>query len=162
MNKSIFIKGGLREGFKDGTSKLADRVCYGYSKSENGSLAVNEYEAKIVREIFERYFSGDSLGQIADYLAERNVPSPTGKARWNRQALTKLLSNEKYAGSVMLQKTVTENGRQVRNDGVASKFLYSNSHPPIIPAELFQAVQDEKLRRSNVPQQTPGKMKLSV
>jgi hypothetical protein len=136
-------------------------VCYGYSKSENGSLAVNEYEAKIVREIFEKYISGSSFGKIADSLATQSIPSPTGNVKWSRQAISKLLSNEKYIGSVLLQKTLSENGQQVRNNGQASKFLYSNNNPPIISAEMFQAAQKEKLRRSNAAQE-PNRMRMSM
>jgi hypothetical protein len=156
MNKSIFIKGGLREGFKDGTSKFADRPCFGYSKSADVGLVINEAETEIVREIFEQYISGSSLGQIAALLAKQSGLSPTGNVKWNRQAISKLLSNEKYIGSVLLQKTLPENSQQVRNDGQASKFLYSNNHSPIISAEMFQAAQEEKLRRSKTQQMHKG------
>ena len=118
------IKDGIREGFRKGTSKLADRPCYGYSKSDNGSLIINEVEAETVRWIFERYLADDSLGKIADGLAKKAIPSPTGNMRWNRQAIDKLLSNEKYAGCALLQKTFTESGRQIRNKGQASRYLY--------------------------------------
>ena len=49
----LMIKGGIREGFREGTSKLADRPCYGYTKSDDGNLIIYEPEAKIVRWIFE-------------------------------------------------------------------------------------------------------------
>jgi hypothetical protein len=152
--KELQIKGGIREGFRDGTSKLADRPCYGFSKSDDGRLIINETEAKTVRWIFERYLSGDSLGKIANGLAARGILSPTSNEKWNRQAIDKLLSNEKYAGCALLQKTVTENGKQVRNNGLESRFLYQNNNPSIIPMENFKAVQEEQLSRSKHPEQT--------
>ena len=102
--KSAQITAGLRNAFRDGTSKLAIRICYGYERDEHGSLVVYEPEAAVVRQIFAHYLDGASLGQIADYLAERGVPSQTGKPRWNREALGKLLRNEKHIGQVRLQK----------------------------------------------------------
>lgn len=96
--KELMTKGGIREGFRDGTSRMADRPCYGYIKANDGSLTIYESEAKIVRWIFERYLAGDSLGKIAGGLADQSIPSPTGKERWNRQAIDKLLYNEKYIG----------------------------------------------------------------
>ena len=127
---------------------MADRTCYGYIKSDGDCLVINETEAEIVCWIFERYLSGDGLGKIAAGLAERNIFSPTGNQKWNRQAIDKLLSNEKYIGCILLQKTVTEDGQQIRNHGHANQYLYQNSHPGIISQETFNAVQCEKLSRS--------------
>ena len=108
--KGLMIKGGIREGLQEGTSKMADRLCYGFTKTDSG-LAINEAEAENVRWIFERYLLGDSLGKIADGLAAHGIPSPVGKAKWNRQAIDKLLSNEKYVGCARLQKTTTKDGK---------------------------------------------------
>ena len=107
IQKSESIKASLRDSFRTGTSKLAQRRCYGYDVDANGKLAVNIDEAAVVRWIFDRYLSGDSLGKIVDGLKEQGIPSPTGKPAWNREAISKLLSNEKYTGRVLLQKTIS-------------------------------------------------------
>ena len=52
--------------------------------------------------IFDHYMAGDSLGNIAAWLESQGIPSPSGKLRWNREAIDKLLSNEKYTGRVLL------------------------------------------------------------
>lgn len=150
--KELTIKGGIREGFKEGTSKMAERPCYGYTKSEDGSLTIHEAEAEIVRWIFERYLADDSLGKIVDGLAAQGVLSPTGNAKWNRQAIDKLLSNEKYIGCALLQKTVTEGGQQIRNSGQANRYLYQNNNPAIISLDTFKAAQEEKLNHSKNPE----------
>ena len=106
-NKSEFIKAGVREGFQNGTSKYATRRCYGYDVTVDGTLVINPDEAKIVRWMFQRYLHGDSLGKIASGLEKQGILSPTGKSKWNREAIDKLLSNEKYIGCVLLQKTVS-------------------------------------------------------
>ena len=152
IEKSESIRAGLRRGFQDGTSKMAQRKCYGYNIGANGELVINPDEAAVVRWIFDRYLNGDSLGKIATGLEEQGIPSPTGKPKWNREALNKLLSNEKYTGRVLLQKTISAGGAQIKNDGFMERYLYSDSHEAIISDEIFMAVQQEKLSRSKEPQ----------
>ena len=152
IQKSEAIKNGLRKGFQDGSSKMARRKCYGYEVGLNGDLTVNPDEAQVVRWIFERYLVGDSLGKIAAGLEWQGILSPTGKPRWNREAIDKLLSNEKYTGRVMLQKTISTGAVQIENDGLMERYLYAGTHEAIISDEMFTAVQQEKLSRSKEPQ----------
>ena len=152
IQKSESIRAGLRKGFQDGTSKMAQRSCYGYDTGPNGELVINPDEAVVVRWIFERYLNGDSLGRIAAGLEEQGIPSPTGKSKWNREALNKLLSNEKYTGRVLLQKTISAGGSQVKNDGFMERYLYSDSHKAIVSDEIFRDVQQKKLQRTNQPE----------
>ena len=148
IQKSEAIKAGLRKGFQDGSSKMARRKCYGYEVGLNGDLTVNPDEAQVVRWIFERYLAGDSLGKIAAGLERQGILSPTGKPRWNREAIDKLLSNEKYTGRVMLQKTISTGAVQIENDGLMERYLYAGTHEAIIADEMFMAVQQEKLKRT--------------
>lgn len=124
IEKSESIRAGLRRGFQDGTSKMAQRKCYGYSIWVDGELVINSEEAAVVRWIFDRYLNGDSLGKIATGLEEQGISSPTGKPKWNREALNKLLSNEKYTGRVLLQKTISTGCAQIKNDGFMERYLY--------------------------------------
>ena len=110
IEKSKAIRTGLRKGFQDGTSKMALRKCYGYDVGADGELVINPDEAAIVHWIFESYLNGDSLGKIATGLEERSIPSPTGKPRWSREALNKLLSYDIFSGRVLLQNTVSAGG----------------------------------------------------
>ena len=151
IQKSEAIKNGLRKGFQDGSSKMAHRKCYGYEVGPDGKLTVNPEEAKVVNWIFEQYLAGNSLGKIAAGLEKQGITSPTGKPRWNREAIDKLLSNEKYTGRVLLQKTVSTGAVQIENNGLMERYLYTGTHEAIITDELFMAVQQEKLSRSNEP-----------
>lgn len=72
------------------------------------------------------------------------------KDKWSRKVVDGLLSSEKYIGQVLLQKTVVQDGRQVKNIDTNSQFLLENHHPAIISKELFDAVQTEKTKRSNL------------
>ncbi len=152
IQKSEAIKNGLRKGFQDGSSKMAKRKCYGYDINPDDELTVNPDEAKVVCWIFERYLLGDSLGKIVAGLEKQGIPSPTGRSKWNREAIDKLLSNEKYTGRVLLQKTISTGGVQIENDGLMDRYLYAGTHEAIIPDEMFMAVQQEKFSRSKEPQ----------
>ena len=152
IQKSEAIKTGLRKGFQDGSSKMAKRKCYGYDINPDGELAMNPEEAQVVCWIFEQYLAGNSLGKIAAGLERQGIPSPTGRPKWNREAIDKLLSNEKYTGRVLLQKTVSTGAVQTENRGLMDRYLYTGSHEAIIPDEMFMAVQREKLSRSKEPQ----------
>lgn len=150
-DKSLEIKTGLRKSFQDENSKVANRICYGYSKLSDGILAVNEAEAEVVRFIFERYNQGDSFGGIANQLEAMGTLTPTGKAKWNREAISKLLSNEKYVGQVILQNTHNFCGIQFENDGLLPKVLIDNHHPTIISMEQFNHTQVLKAGRAKTP-----------
>ena len=156
IQKSEAIKNGLRKGFQDGSSKMAKRKCYRYTINSDGELKVNPEEAKIVRRIFERYLAGDSLGKIAAGLEKQGVLSPAGKPKWNREAIDKLLSNEKYTGRVLLQKTVSTGAVQIENNGLMERYLYTGSHEAIISDEMFMAVWQEKLKRAKNPENMIG------
>ena len=74
----------LRERHKDGHS--AGGKIYGYSSIEDGDYRrriVDEEQAAIVREIFERYAAGEGVKSIARDLNERRIPSPG--SYWNNK-----------------------------------------------------------------------------
>ncbi len=160
IDKSTQITEGLRKSFHSVDCKMANRICYGYTTSADGELVINETEAKIIRWIFDRYLSGDSLGKISVGLEKQSVLSPTGKAKWNREAISKLLSNEKYTGSVLLQKTMSFAGAQFKNEGELGRILIKNHHEAIISTEDFDRVQRMKNERSKSQTQDFG-MKMS-
>ena len=135
---------------------MARRKCYGYEVGPDGELTVNPDEAQVVCWIFERYLAGDSLGKIAAGLERQGILSPTGKPKWNREAIDKLLSNEKYTGRVLLQKTLSTGAVQIENNGLMERYLYTGSHEAIISDEMFMAVRQEKLKRAKNPENMIG------
>lgn len=52
----------------------------------------------------------------------------SGKPRWNREAIDKLLSNEKYTGRMLLQKTISVGGSKMRTDGFIEYLLFTETH----------------------------------
>lgn len=61
----------------------------------NGRFTVNETEAEIVRKIFADYIGGKSLKNIA---AEIEIPYNSGKEKWNKNMVCRILENKKYLG----------------------------------------------------------------
>lgn len=137
-SKSADIKWGLQKSFADPDSKYYQRKCYGYKHDENGLLTIDEKEAEVVKLIFHMSKEGASLPQIAQTLKEESIPSPRGKAVWSRESLRKILSNEKYLGSVVLQKTFVANclnHKQIQNKGQRDKYEIAGNHEAIIDNE---------------------------
>ena len=66
---------------------------YGYILVE-GEIAAHEEKADVVRSIFDAYLARANLGKIMDLLFKRGAVSPTGKAKWTRAAVNKLLTNK--------------------------------------------------------------------
>ncbi|MCM1508763.1 MAG: recombinase family protein [Ruminococcus flavefaciens] len=152
-NRSENILWGLEKGMKDGTSKLYNRRCFGYRKNENGDLEICHEEAEIVRLIFDLYLQGGSILSIINELENKEILTPSGKKKWCKQTVVKILNNEKYIGNVLLKKTYTDgfpNRKRKKNSGEKHQYLAEQVHPEIISKEIFDAVQEERQRRSNV------------
>ena len=148
-SRSENIKWGIKQRAAQGTSKLYDRKCYGYKHDEAGHLVIDEETAKNVKLIYDLYLSGQSVVGIIKELAKRRIFSPKGKENWNKRSIEWILSNEKYTGNVELLKTSKSEVH----------YLASGSHPAIISKEVFEAVQMEKGRRSNVVRDKNGTVK---
>lgn len=152
-SRSKNIKLGITYKAKNGTCKLFDRKCYGYTNDINGSIIINESEAIVVKEIFNLYLNGFSLNAIVKELSYRNINSPTGKSNWPKGTIDALLSNEKYIGNVIIGKSISDdfpyNTRRL-NKGSGDKYIAFENHPSIISKEIFEMVQEEKKKRSNI------------
>ena len=129
MTKSEQIRAGLQKSFRSGSSAKASTVCYGYRLTLSGELVVYPTEAVIVFYIFECYEAGDSYGKISVALADMEIVSPTGKAVWSRETISKLLSNEKYVRNVILGKTQVVDGVQVKSSDARSQVRIQPSFP---------------------------------
>ena len=150
---SAAIKWGMKRGFESGESKFYSRKCYGYNKSEIGNLIINNEQATVVKSIFNLYLSGYSVDMIINELENSNIKSPTGKEKWSKRTIQKILTNEKYIGSVILGKTYTDtypSSKQRVNNGAHDKYLMENNHEPIISIEVFENVQESIRARSNI------------
>lgn len=58
-------------------------------------------KAAVIERIFSLYLDGNSLEDIQQYLFETQIPSPSGKEKWSRDVLNKLLNNYKYTFGIV-------------------------------------------------------------
>ena len=139
------VRWGQQKRMKDGKVQIAYSHFLGYTKGEDGNPQIVEEEAEMVREIYNLYLSGMSLGDIADKLTARGILTPSGKEKWSISTVRSILSNEKYKGEALLQKTYTTDylSKKVKkNHGEVRQYLVENSHDPIIDHETFDRVQE--------------------
>lgn len=139
------VRWGQQKRMKDGKVQMAYSRFLGYTKGEDGNPKIVEEEAEIVREIYHLYLSGVSLGDIAEKLTDRGIPTPGGKAKWSVSTVRSILSNEKYKGDALLQKTYTVDylSKKVKkNNGEVRQYLVEHSHDAIIDSETFDRVQE--------------------
>ncbi len=143
-------KWGIRRRFEQGKVIVNHTKFMGYDKDENGNLVINEKQAKTVRRIYTDYLNGKGTNRIAYELETEGIPNWNGKSKWYEGSIKKMLSNEKYKGEALLQKTYTTNfltKKRVENKGEIPQYYVEESHPAIIDKDTWEAVQLEKERR---------------
>ena len=94
---------------------------------------------------------GGSLRIIRDKLDEAGIPNLKGEPGWATSTIKTILTNERYCGDVLGQKTYTESvitGKSRKNNGELPQVLIQNNHPGIVSREEFYAVQEEMKRRT--------------
>ena len=141
---------GWRKRIADGKVTVAYSHSLGYEKGEDGTMQIVEDEAKIVRQIYGMFLDGKTPSGIAVRLSRQGIPSPAGKEKWQSSTVKSILTNEKYKGDALLQKTFTVDFLQKKkkaNEGEVPQYYVENSHPAIVTEEVFDLVQHELRRR---------------
>lgn len=124
----------------------------GYRKGADGQPEIVPEEAEVIKRIYHRYLDGCTLGQIKRELDEDNVPTAQGVEFWSPAIIHNILTNEKYIGDALLQKTyVTDciSKKVKKNQGERAMYYVENNHPAIISREMFDQVRNEMTRRSS-------------
>lgn len=152
-NISENVQWGVKRKFENGVLSINHNRFLGYTKNENGELVIVPEEAKIIKKIFRLFLEGNTTYQIKRQLEAENIKTVTGLDKWHASCIDRMLSNEKYMGDALLQKTYTVDfltKKRLKNDGVVPQYYIQDNHEAIIPKELFYMVQQEKARRSAV------------
>lgn len=139
LSVSENVKWRIRKAFERGED-VTMRHLYGYTV-RGGEMEIDPEQAEIVREIYRRAISGDSITAIAKDLNRRGVPSPMG-GRWYHYPVTDILRNEKYTGNSLLMKHYVNNHiekKKTQNNGERPMYYAEDTHPAIIDEETFEA-----------------------
>lgn len=130
-------KWSIKRRFQNGTFKLS-YTPYGYDwDSEN--LVVNPEQAEVVKRIFADVLSGKGTQAIADELNADGITSKKN-SKWTATTIRAILSNEKYTGDVIFQKTYTdENFNRHINYGEVDQYMAQDHHEAIISHKDFDA-----------------------
>jgi DNA invertase Pin-like site-specific DNA recombinase len=139
------VKWAARRRYAEGSVELA--AIYGYDNID-GKLIIRPDEAAVVREVFERYASGEGDDKIAWALNGRGLKRKFSVGLWGSETVKRMLENEKYVGDALLQKTYkNERFKTIKNDGAVPQYYVENNHEPIVTRELYDAVQARREER---------------
>ena len=143
---------GWRKSAEAGNVYFQYKRMLGYRKGADGQPEIVPEEAEIIRRIYRRYLAGCSLGQIKQELEQDNIPTAQKVERWSSAVIHNILTNEKYMGDALLQKTyITDciTKKVKKNMGERPMYYVENDHPAIVSREMFDQVQKEMTRRSS-------------
>ena len=143
---------GKQKSAEAGKVPFQYKKMLGYRKGADGKPEIVPEEADIVRRIYQRYLCGCTLGQIKKELEQENIPAAQRVGQWSHAVIRNILTNEKYIGDALLQKTyITDciTKKVKKNQGERPMYYVENNHPAIIPRETFDRVQAEMTRRSS-------------
>jgi len=147
------VRWGQDRAIMQGRIAIQYNRLLGYRKGESGQPEIVESEAQTVRLIFQMYLDGASIGKIVQYLTERNIPSKTDKGKWAKNIVQKILTNEKYHGAILTNKTFRTdcfNRTVIKNVGQRQQVYIENHHPAIISKSTFDLIQEERARRNSL------------
>ncbi len=134
-------------------------ACYGYKKSDSDhhKLVVDPETAPIVRDIFNRFISGESVLSITRYLNSLGIPNPatyksmnhpnykpqSNSSLWVDSTVRRILSNEMYLGNMVQGKNekISYKIKQNRSINKENWIIVENTHQPIIDRDTFEKAQ---------------------
>ena len=152
-NISANVRWGKDQSAKEGKVPFHYKRFLGYRKGADGTPEIDPDEAEIIRRIYRKYLSGDSFIKIATDLNIDQIKTPSGSGQWFSATIRSILSNEKYKGDAILNKTYITDciSKKVKvNNGERPKYYVENNHPAIIDAPTFARVQEEMARRAGI------------
>lgn len=139
LSISLNSKWSIRKRFENGTFKISYPP-YGYDWNGE-TMIINPEQAEVVRRIFSEALSGKSTAAIAAELNREQIPTKRG-GHWSPSGIRGMLSNEKYCGDCLYQKTWSDSSyKRHLNHGEQAQYLQQNHHEPIVGREDWEAVQ---------------------
>ena len=125
--------------------------CYGYRYNDvTGQREIDEYQAMVVRRIFQRYLETRSFSAVSGELNGAEITS-FGGGRWYPITIRRQLLNECYTGRFIYRKTKRVKVRKSNGNGFTRRqvtrpteewIVVSEACPRIIDEDTWQRVQD--------------------
>jgi site-specific DNA recombinase len=137
---------GQRKRFADGKVCVPFRRFLGYDRGEDGNLVLNKEEAPIIKRIYGMFLQGMTPYGIAKQLTKEGILTPAKKKNWSAGTVRSILTNEKYKGDALLQKSYTVDfltKKKKVNEGEIPQYYVENNHEAIIDPAVFDMVQRE-------------------
>ena len=150
---SANVRMGIQYRNQQGKVQINHNWFLGYTKDAEGNLVIDPEQAKIVRRSYREYLEGASFLQIKRSLEADGVPNGAGHLKWHESNIHQILTNEKYIGDALLQKTYTVSildKKRAANNGEMPKYYVEGSHEAIIDRDVFMKVKAEIARRANL------------
>lgn len=144
QQKSEAIKAGIRWRMAEGIYRFSVHNTLGYYRDHFGRLVIEPTEAKIVQYIYDSCIEGATVTEIAYSLTEQGISTPMGKEVWNPSTVRSILTNEKYCGDALMQKTYVKDFREHRSVKNTDLNMYfkENHHAAIIERDQWNRVQE--------------------
>ena len=139
------VNWGIRRKMEKGLFTVGYSRFLGYDKGDEESLTINQEEAAIVRLIYALCYKGFRAVSICNELSKRGIYTVENNEHWNSSSINGVLTNEKYKGDALLQKTYIPNfltKKRKRNKGELPQYYVSGSHEAIIEPELWDHIQE--------------------
>jgi DNA invertase Pin-like site-specific DNA recombinase len=130
------IRWSIRKKFEKG--KQWHVPAYGY-KWNGKTFIVDDYEAEVIKVIFNNYLNDVPIRQTSRWLKENGYD-------WSVPFINYALQNVVYVGDLILQKYFVESYRThklIKNTGQLPRYYVKNNHQAIIDRETFDKVQEK-------------------
>ena len=145
------------------TGKLAP---YGYIKNpkDKHKFLIDKNVSHIIKKIFDMILDGKSRKQVADFLNDNDILTPSGylnintnkeitvMKKWNSEMVNSILRNENYTGTLYQGKKRKLNYRVDKKINIDKEnwIVTKNHHEAIISKEKYDKVQEILDRKSKV------------
>jgi site-specific DNA recombinase len=105
------MRRGRRQKYQAGSLLPWTRPPYGYrvdptSPRDPAGVRLEPPEVAVLADLFASYLEeGQSLKRVTTHLIELQIPTPSGRTRWNQATVRGILTNPVYTGTVYLGRS---------------------------------------------------------
>lgn len=142
------IHQGMKTRSKNGYTSSKAALGYDRGNSSKDPLQVNEYEAGIIRLIFDLAESGHGYRAIANTVNHKKYLTKNGNP-FDTVAVKYILNNKLYCGYVVWGMHKDWNNK--RRKGKSTPMIVEGKHEAIVTEEQFERVQQVLKSRSKQP-----------